>query len=293
MPQPRSTTRSGSSGVGRRSAPRERASESAASSWRRNSSTWRSLACRLGLTRPCASVSPSARNTGSDSSSRRSLSRSCPRSACTASLRAAECSSPSPFLVTRSWWVCVVVSTCQLPNGSSKSSASSASAAGPAAGSSPKRWLLVCACVASYAVSCRCRPALRSTGRSSTRRQRGSPSRRRPEATARTSVSGARSSARRRARVRSSGSAMVSSDDGGDDDDQQQDPQRGGDDQAPVLGVHDSSLEARSSARCIAGTSARSSSWTLQDMPSASTTASGCERTVGSRCVSATATETS
>ena len=28
------------------------------------------------------------------------------------------CSSASPFLVTRSWWVCVLVSTCQLANGS-------------------------------------------------------------------------------------------------------------------------------------------------------------------------------
>ena len=51
----------------------------------------------------------------------------------------AVCSSASPFLVTRTWWDCVVVSTCQLPNGSS-SNASTASRA-----SSPGSWFDVCA----------------------------------------------------------------------------------------------------------------------------------------------------
>ena len=68
------------------------------------------------------------------------------------------CSSASRFLVTRSWWVSVVVSTCQLPNGSS-SRASTARA--------PRRHrprgCAVCAWVASYAVTWRWRPALRST----------------------------------------------------------------------------------------------------------------------------------
>ena len=54
--------------------------------------------------------------------------------------RAALCSSARPFLVTRSWWVVSVVSTCQLANGIASSSSRIA------AGSS---WLLVCAWVSS------------------------------------------------------------------------------------------------------------------------------------------------
>ena len=63
----------------------------------------------------------------------------------------------SSFLVTRSWWVWVVVSTCQLPKGSARSASTAASASAPTAK------LAVCACVSSYDVTCRWRPALRST----------------------------------------------------------------------------------------------------------------------------------
>ena len=100
----------------------------AASSSRRNSSTWRTLACRLGLIRPSPSASPSARNSGSSAGSSRSLSRSCPRSASTGSSRSLLWTTAWFGLVTRSWCDWVVVSTCQLANGSS-SSASTASRA--------------------------------------------------------------------------------------------------------------------------------------------------------------------
>ena len=59
----------------------------------------------------------------------------------------------------------------------------------------------------------------------------------------------------------------VLSDEGGDDDEEQQPAERHRDHQAAVAGVHASSLEASSSARCIAGTPARSASWTRHDMP--------------------------
>ena len=52
MPQPRSTIRSGSSAVGARRCPFAIASATEASRIRRNSSTWRNFACRLGLIRP-------------------------------------------------------------------------------------------------------------------------------------------------------------------------------------------------------------------------------------------------
>ena len=72
-------------------------------------------------------------------------------------LRGAVWTTASSFLVTRSWWVSVVVSTCQLPNGSS-SRASTASRAG-----APGAWLAVNACVSSYVTTWSWRPALRST----------------------------------------------------------------------------------------------------------------------------------
>ena len=50
---------------------------------RRNSSTWRYFACRLGFIRPSWSERPSATNTGSSSGSSRPLSRSWSRSAST------------------------------------------------------------------------------------------------------------------------------------------------------------------------------------------------------------------
>ena len=63
--------------VGRRRCPgRDRVGDEA-SMMRRNSSTWRYFACRLGFIRPCWSESPSATNTGSSSGSSRALSRSC------------------------------------------------------------------------------------------------------------------------------------------------------------------------------------------------------------------------
>ena len=67
-------------------------------------------------------------------------------------------------MVTRSWWVVVVVSTCQLANGIASSSSTAAAASS---------WLTVWACVSSYDVTWRRRPALRSTYRSSTRRHGG------------------------------------------------------------------------------------------------------------------------
>ena len=87
MPQPRSTIRSGSASVGCRSWPLASASVIEESSSRRNSSTWRYFACRVGLIRPCASEIPSATSTGSSSASSRCLSRSWPRSAATGSAR--------------------------------------------------------------------------------------------------------------------------------------------------------------------------------------------------------------
>ena len=117
---------------GRRSWPLSIASVTAVSSSRRNSSTWRNFACRLGLSRPSASASPSARNSGSSSGSSRSLSRSWPRSGVgRRGPRGGVHDAPRPCLVTRSCTVSVVVSTCQLPNGSSSRS-STASAGGVA-----------------------------------------------------------------------------------------------------------------------------------------------------------------
>ena len=85
LPQPRSAIRSGSSSVGRRRWPLSIASVIEASRMRRNSSTWRYFACRLGFIRPSWSESPSATNTGSSSGSSRPLSRSWSRSASTSS----------------------------------------------------------------------------------------------------------------------------------------------------------------------------------------------------------------
>ena len=102
----------------------------------------------------------------------------------------------------------------------------------------------MCACVSSYAVTWRWRPALRSTYRSSTRRHRGCVPRRRPEATARTSVSSSSSAPRIRASARQQRFAHRLTH-RGDHDDQEQRPERDGDDESPVAGVHPSSLGGR------------------------------------------------
>ena len=77
---------------------------------------------------------PSATSTGSSSGSIRSLSRSWPRSSSTASARSEVCTTASSRLVTRTWWVWVAVSTCQLANGSSSRSSTASRASSPAGG---------------------------------------------------------------------------------------------------------------------------------------------------------------
>ena len=185
------------SAVGVRSWPLSSASVIDASRIRRNSSTWRYFPCRLGFIRPCVVAESRAPGTPGRPRAAAAPCRGRGRGRPPARPPAAGCARPPrPFLVTRSWWVSVVVSTCQLPNGWSSRS-SSADRAG-----SPTAWLEVCACVSSYAVTCRCRPALRSTYRSSTRRHRGCVPRRRPDATARTRVSSSRISVRSRVSAR-------------------------------------------------------------------------------------------
>ena len=130
MPQPRSTTRSGSSAVGVRSRPWRRLGE-AASSRRRNSSTWRYFAWRVGLTRPCASLIPSARDRvvlGEQPVLGAGRGAGAPRPRrCAARGAAAARPSWSPAAGgSRS-----AVSTCQLPNGSASSASTAASAAAP------------------------------------------------------------------------------------------------------------------------------------------------------------------
>ncbi len=68
-----------------------------AASVRRNSSTWRYFACRLGLIRPCSSEMPMARSTGSSSGSSRGFFRSWLRtSGAAASLLTGGACAPSP-----------------------------------------------------------------------------------------------------------------------------------------------------------------------------------------------------
>ena len=220
---------------------------------RRNSSTCRYFACRDGFTRPCPSEIPSAFSTGWSSGSRRCLVWSCVRCGVTGSARSLVCSSGSPFLVTRSWWVCVVVSTCQLANCSASSSSS-------AAATSCR--FVTCAWVSSYAVSWRWRPALRSTYRSSTRRHLGCGCpRRRPDARARTRCSSSSTASRSCANAVWRSSAIDSHallGQRSDHDDQDEPAQRNGDDESSVARVHvaESSVAATKVCRLRASSNA-------------------------------------
>ena len=205
-----------------------------------------------------------------------------------ASAPAVVCTSASPLRVTRSWAVSSVVSTCQLPNGSSSrsSTASRGRVAGRVVGGVRLRLVVrrdlevptgleVDVAELDPAPPWLC--GLLAAGRDAPDQDVG------VEQPAAHPVS-----ARRR------GSATLPTYHRGDEDDQEQrrdgDPggatgHRDRDHESTATGVHAgphrttaAPAPASSSARCRAGTPARSSSWTRQDIPSASTTAPGWAR---------------
>ena len=233
MPQPRSTTRSGSLG-GRRAQPPAAPSRRRrpAARPRRNSSTWRYFACRRGLTRPSASEMPSA-------TQHRVVLRAAAaawRGRARAGLgRPARARCGVHHRLAASWSPAAGASRSRSRRASCRTARPAARRRSPGG---VLAWLAVCAWVSSYAVTCRRRPALRSTYRSSTRRHRGGrrPRRgRRPGPDQGSLVEQDRRTAERgqgagRARPSLSRAARTTIED--------QPTQRPGDDQAAVAGVH-------------------------------------------------------
>ena len=160
---------------------------------------------------------------------------------------AAVCRSGRPFLVTRSWWVSVVVSTCQLANGIAEQlvdgcARGSLVVGGVGLGVVVRRDLEAATCLEVDV------PQLDAAPRG------GSSPRRRPVASARTRCSSSRTAARSTVRASSSVVSCVTCE-CGDHDDQDEPAQRHGDDHAAVAGVHvgESTVGARGQAAELVG----------------------------------------
>ncbi len=166
--------------------------------------------------------------------------------------RSVVCTTASSFLVTRSWWLWVVVSTCQLPNGSSSSvvdrvprGVADGVVGGVRLGCVVRRDLQVPAGLEVDVAQLDAPPG---------RLPAPLPSRRRPRAPGRRGRG-------QRSRIRFSCAQqrlVAHHSTAASDDDQQQRHQGHRDDESAVAGVHAREiLEASSSARCICGDAAR------------------------------------
>ena len=230
--------RSGSSAVGVRTCPCAIASVRLASSSRRNSSTWRYFACRRRLHPPLGVADPERDQHRVVLGEQPVLGPVVARgTAATSSVRAEVCSSGTPFLVTRSWWVCG--GGVDVPVGEGLRQQRVHRGLGRLAERGGWRCAPACRRTTSPAGG---GPALRSTTRTSTRRT-SRPSTtghrlplRRPLASARTSWSASRIAERTVASH--SPSAGRRSQDGGEDDDEDECPQRHRDHESAVAGVH-------------------------------------------------------
>ena len=224
------------------------------SSSRRNSSTWRYFACRLGLILPSSSEMPSTMKTGSFSGSSRCLGLSWPRVDLDRPPTGRSCArSPRASWSPCSWWLWVAVSTCQSPNGSSSSASTASRAASPDGvvlgerlGLVVRRDLQVRPGLEVDVAQLRAPPggllALLPPGRDRLDQHVGVEDVG-PEPVELTQQRLGRRLVGRRLVITHRR----------DDDDQQQRHQCDRDDETTVAGIHRSTLEAKSSARCIVG----------------------------------------